>query len=142
MKKGKGRGRGGSRDPRAGQFPVCEEGQVYARVTKMLGDARVLATGTDGRERTCKIAGRMRKREWVRIGDVVLVSLREFEAEGSKADVVFRYSDLEVRQLSRLGERVHVPNTDADDGEDDLIDFEQHEEVGSDGGGSIDFATV
>lgn len=140
MKKGKGRG--GSRDQKTRQFPVREDGQVYARVTKMLGDARVQTTCTDGRERTCKIAGRMRKREWVRAGDLVLVSLREFEADGSKADVVFRYNDTEVSQLVRFGERVHVPRADADEGDDDMIQFEKADDAVSDGGDSIDFAAM
>ena len=139
----KKRGGTGSCAAKAREFPVCKAGQLYARVTKMLGDARVLTTGTDGQERTCKIAGRMRKREWVRIGDLVLVSLREFEADGSRADVVFRYNEIEVRLLGRLGEQLHVPRADGDEAaDDDLIQFEPPDATGSDGGDSIDFAAL
>lgn len=132
-KKGKGRGRG-SRDAKPSDCPVREQGQVYARVTKMQGSMRVLATGTDGREHACKIAGRMRKREWVNVGDLVLVSLREFD--GSKADLVYRYSDAEARQLCRMGEDVHVPRGEDAEDDEDLIRFEQAE--ASDDAGSID----
>ena len=106
------------------EFPVRGDEQVYARVTKMLGNGRLLATGTDGTERMCTIRGSMRKREWVRVGDTVLLALREFGDQ--RADVVFRYSDLEVQRLRKLGEDVAV--RDAESEEDDVVEFEAQEE--------------
>lgn len=103
-------------------FPVCTEGQLYARVTKMLGNGRLLATGVDGAERPCKIRGSMRKKVWIAVGDTVLLALRELGSDG-KADVVFRYTDDEVRRLHRMGEEVIVKNAEAVE-EDDGVVFE------------------
>ena len=83
-------------------MPLREDGQVYASVTKMLGNGRLMAVCGDGVERLCTIRGSMRKREWVQVGDTVLVALRDFQDH--KADVVHRYQDAEVHRLRKLGE--------------------------------------
>lgn len=106
---------------RSREVPVREEGQQYARVTKMLGNGRLMAACGDGVERLCKIRGSMRRREWVRVGDVVLVALRDFQDD--KADVVFRYQDAEVHRLKRLGEEVAVETRAPEDEEDDAHDL-------------------
>lgn len=86
--------------------------QCYARVLKMLGDRRLLAKCDDGIERKCRICGRMKKREWISVGDVVLVCLRDL---GPSADIVYRYSEAELKTL-----RLAIPD-DTDD--DDNIEF-------------------
>jgi translation initiation factor 1A len=110
---------------RGRDMPLREDGQLYARVTKMLGNNRVMAACGDGQERLCTIRGSMRRREWVRVGDVVLVALRDFQDD--KADVVFKYKDDEVHRLKRLGEDVvAAPQDDDDDAgaDDDVVAFE------------------
>lgn len=106
---------------RGREMPLREDGQLYANVTKMLGNNRVMAMCGDGQERQCKIRGSMRRREWVRVGDVVLVALRDFQDD--KADVVFRYQDAEVHRLKRLGEEVAVETRAPEDEEDDAHDL-------------------
>jgi translation initiation factor 1A len=44
----------------------------------------------------------MRKRVWINIGDIVLVSLREFQ--DSKADIIHKYTPDEARSLKAYGE--------------------------------------
>lgn len=105
-------------------MPYREDGQTYGRVTQMLGNGRVLAQCEDGASRLCRIRGSMRKRDWVRVGDTVLVALRTFQDE--KADIVFKYEDGEVARLRRLGE-IAAPKAEAasEDAEDDGgIDFD------------------
>lgn len=114
---------------RSREVPFREDGQAYARVTQMLGNGRVLAKCADGMERLCKIRGAMRKREWVHVGDTVLVALREFQ--DAKADVVFRYQDAEVRQLARLGEdiKVSIEAEEAECGDDMHVEFEGEDDA-------------
>ncbi len=100
-------------------MPLREDGQVYAQVAKMLGNGRVLATCADGEERLCKIRGSMRKREWVHVGDTVLVALRDFQ--DTKADIVYKYQENEVHRLRKLGEDLVVQRSDSDD---DAVCFE------------------
>ena len=82
----------------------------------------------DAIERIGKIRGSMRRSEWISVGDVVLVSLREFQ--DTKCDVLMRYSLDEVRKLKRLGGldvallSVDHPGEADDDTNENLIDFE------------------
>lgn len=107
---------------RGREMPLAEDGQLYARVTKMLGNNRVLAMCNDGQERQCTIRGSMRRRDWVRPGDTVLVALRDFQ--DAKADVVFRYKDDEVHRLRKLGEDLVVDQPEDEENGDDVVAFE------------------
>lgn len=91
------------KERRGREMPFAENAhQQYARVTTMLGNNRVRAKFSDGSERLCKIRGSMRRREWVRVGDVVLVATRELA--GDTGDIIFRYQPAEVARLRKLGE--------------------------------------
>ncbi len=75
-------------EERLGRFSGRTEGQDYARVLRMLGDRRVLCFCNDGVERVCKIRGalcRGAKRQIIRVDDIVLISLRDFE-DSSESD--------------------------------------------------------
>jgi len=79
--------------------------QDYAIVRKMLGDSRILAfCDRDQKEKMCIIRGKMKKRVWIRKGDLILVSRRDFSTEGEKCDVIHKYSDDDFRKLRKMGE--------------------------------------
>ncbi len=44
---------------------------------------------TDGEVRLCRIRGKMKRRMWIREGDVVLISPWDFDPK--RADIVWRY---------------------------------------------------
>ena len=78
------------------------DGTEYALVVKMLGNGRLEANCFDGVTRLGLIRGKLRKRVWIHPGDLVLVSLRDFE-EG-KCDVLSKYTPDEARILAKQGE--------------------------------------
>ncbi|GAA5965380.1 hypothetical protein JCM8115_002014 [Rhodotorula mucilaginosa] len=103
-----------------------EEGQEYAQVIKMLGNGRVEAMCFDGEKRLGHIRGKMRKKVWINQGDIVLLSLRDFQ--DGKADVIQKYSSDEARKLKQYGElpeTAKINETDVYGGEDgdDMVDF-------------------
>merc|ERR1711972_1071253 len=59
----------------------------------------------DGKERLCNIRGKMRKKVWIGVGDIVLLGLRDFQDE--KADVIQKYKPDEARRLKAQG---HIPD--------------------------------
>ena len=61
----------------------------------MLGNGRVEAQCFDGTKRLAHIRGKMRKKVWINQGDIVLLSLRDFQDD--KADVIVKYTPDEVR---------------------------------------------
>ena len=101
----KGNSKGGSKQDDLGRkrpLQLKVDGTEYGTVTKMLGGGRVEAKCfSDGVIRNCAICGRMRKKVWISVGDIVLISLRDFQ--DSKADIVHKYAVDEARQLKTLG---------------------------------------
>ncbi|HID16683.1 TPA: translation initiation factor eIF-1A [Candidatus Bathyarchaeota archaeon] len=78
------------------------EGQLLGVVTQMLGYDRLMVKCTDGRERVCRIRGKMKRKVWIKVGDVVLVAPWEFQPE-TKGDVLWRYMESQVATLRRKG---------------------------------------
>ena len=68
-----------------------EEGQDYGRVLRLLGDRRVACFCNDAKERICKIRGAMckgPKKQKLEIGDIVIISFRDFEESNSVGDII------------------------------------------------------
>lgn len=59
---------------------IRKPGQMPARALKLLGNRQVLCYCNDDVIRNCHIRGGMKGRAWVNIGDVVLISLREWSS--------------------------------------------------------------
>ncbi len=59
------------------------DGQLYARVLRMLGDRRVTCFCNDGVERICKIRGALckgPKKQRITVNDIVIISCRTFDS--------------------------------------------------------------
>ena len=63
---------------------------VLGVAVKMLGGERVLVKCQDGKERLCRIRGKLKRRVWVREGDIVLVSPWDFQSD-TRGDIFWRY---------------------------------------------------
>ena len=105
-----------------------EEGQEYAKVTKMLGNCRIMAICHDTKERMCRIRGAMRKRRWINIGDYILVSLRDFS--DTMVDVIHLYEKDDIDYLCSTKDiTLSNFNTEQDEAQSDLVDFTNEEPV-------------
>lgn len=119
------------------QTPFAEEGQEYAKVTKMLGNCRVSAETMAGAEVQCKIRGSMQRRVYLAVGDWVLVAARDFTGDmskglavGDKADVIDKYTPQEVAYLQKIGEICQNKEVQEDDDDlEALIHFEDIEGI-------------
>merc|ERR1712079_460241 len=105
-----------------------EDGQEYGQVQRMLGNGRCEVFCFDNVKRLCHIRGKMRKKVWVSQGDIVLVSLRDFQDE--KGDIIVKYTSEEARNLKTYGElpdNVRINETDMMEGElsDDGVQFDE-----------------
>jgi translation initiation factor 1A len=74
---------------------------ILGIVTKNLGFTRMIVKCEDGNIRQCRIRGKMKKRNWVREGDVVLVSPWDFQED--KGDIIFRYTGNQAYWLKSKG---------------------------------------
>ncbi|CAK0834875.1 unnamed protein product [Prorocentrum cordatum] len=104
-----------------------EDGQEYGQILRMLGNGRCEVSCFDGVKRLCHIRGKMRKKVWVNQGDIVLVSLRDFQDE--KGDIIVRYTPDEARNLKTYGElpdTVKINETDiVDELSEDGVEFDE-----------------
>ena len=103
-----------------------EESEEYAQIIKILGDGRFQCKCADGVDRIAHVRGKMRKRTWLANGDIILVSIREFEPE--KCDVVEKYKEKEVAKLKSVGE---IPDTMV------LVNSGENEEKNDEEGGIV-----
>jgi translation initiation factor 1A len=79
---------------------VPRRNEILGLVQQMLGTGRLRVKCLDGKIRMCRIPGRMRKRVWVREGDVVIVELGDVQSD-TKGDIKYRYTRDQVRWLER-----------------------------------------
>lgn len=82
------------RSPRKGEIPGIVE--------QILGHGKLKVRCNDKNIRLCRIPGKMKKRIWIREGDVVLVKPWDFQSD-EKADVIWRYTRTEANYLERRG---------------------------------------
>ena len=75
---------------------------VIGIAKKMLGDDRLMVSCQDGNERLCRIRGKMKRRMWIRVGDIVLVSPWETQSD-IRGDVIWRYTRNQAEVLRRKG---------------------------------------
>lgn len=78
------------------------QGDTLGVVVKLLGFDRILVKCQDGHERLCRIRGKMKRRVWIREGDVVLVSPWDFQSD-ARGDVVWRYTQAQADMLRKKG---------------------------------------
>ena len=81
-------------------LPVAND--VLCVVVKLLGFDRVLVKCQDGNERLCRIRGKMKRRVWIREGDMVLVSPWDFQSN-SRGDILWRYTKSQADWLRKNG---------------------------------------
>lgn len=77
--------------------------EVLGIVQQRLGGSRMRVLCLDGKERICRIPGRLRRELWVRDNDVVIVEPWELGGD-AKGDIIHKYrSKVEVEFLKRKG---------------------------------------
>jgi translation initiation factor 1A len=93
-------------------FLEKQDDQQYGRVLRNLGGRNMLIYCNDNKIRLCHICGAMRKFNWLSVGDIVIISLREFEKkpeagskEYEKGDILAKY---DVEHLGKLKKQPNV----------------------------------
>ena len=82
-------------------LPNRKVNEMFAIADNILGGRRVRSICEDGESRLARIPGKMRRRQWVREGDLIVIQPWEFQDE--KANVCMRYTKTQSLYLSRKG---------------------------------------
>lgn len=81
---------------------IPEEKEILGTIVARIGATRFIVACADGRERMCRVPGRLKRDVWVKEGDVVLVVPWPVEGE-KKGDIVWRYKPIEADWLRQRG---------------------------------------
>jgi len=82
------------------RLPRGEE--VLGILDRRLGGSRCEVRCLDGKTRICRIPGRLRRRLWVREGDILLVEPWEYGGD-AKGDIIYKYRQVQVEWLRKHG---------------------------------------
>jgi translation initiation factor 1A len=90
------------------QIPVfveAQDDQLYGRVLQVLGNRNTLVYCNDNVVRLCHIRGSIRKDMWINVGDIILVSLRDFlqdkKDKYEKGDIIHKYDSDHYSKLKK-----------------------------------------
>ncbi len=75
---------------------------VLGLAAKILGAERILVKCQDGKERVCRVRGKLKRRVWIREGDIVLVSPWDFQSD-TRGDIFWRYRKNQTEWLRNKG---------------------------------------
>jgi translation initiation factor 1A len=81
---------------------IPQENEVLGISEKLLGYDRVMVRCQDGMTRLCRIRGKMKRKVWIRLNDVVLVSPWDFQSD-TRGDIVWRYKENQTKWLRSSG---------------------------------------
>jgi len=76
--------------------------QTLGILEQRVGGSRAKVRCLDGKTRICRIPGRLKRRLWVREGDLVLIEPWELSGD-EKGDIIFKYKKNQVDFLKKKG---------------------------------------
>jgi translation initiation factor 1A len=80
-------------------LPRRSRGEIFGIASQLMGAARIRVMCEDSVSRMGRITGKMKKKMWIREGDLLI--LRPWGFQEGKADILFRYSRTQSQYLSR-----------------------------------------
>lgn len=80
-------------------LPNRNKNEMFAIADQLMGGSRIKVVCADGKARMARIPGRMKRRQRVRAGDLVII--KPWDIQNDKADIVFRYRRTQAMILSR-----------------------------------------
>ena len=67
----------------------------------LVGGDNIIVKCTDGKVRTCRIRGKIKRRMWIRDNDLVLIAPWDFQSE--RADIIWRYISAHAEKMKADG---------------------------------------
>jgi len=80
-------------------LPKKHEKQIFAIADQLLGGSRMIVICEDGKSRMARIPGKMKRKQRIRAGDLLII--KPWEIQDEKADIVFRYKKTQAITLSK-----------------------------------------
>ncbi len=88
-------------EPVRAPMPKKPKREIFGIADQLMGASKIKVMCEDGKSRMGRIPGKLKKRMWMREGDLLII--RPWEFQDAKADVVYRYTRTQASYLSRKG---------------------------------------
>lgn len=82
-------------------------GELLGVVSRSLGATNFVVFCSDKNERTCSIPGRLKRKFWIKEGDIVLVKPWVVQSN-ERGDIIWRYSIMDKNLLKQKGFEIPV----------------------------------
>ena len=83
------------------RVPLPRGKEVLGVLLNRLGGNKMMITCMDGKERNCRVPGRLKRGLWLRPGDIVIIE--PWELDNNKGDVLLKYKPNQVAWLKKNG---------------------------------------
>ncbi len=77
-------------------------GEIMGTVIEMMGGSRMTVKCFDGKERLCRIPGKIKKKLVIKSGDYVIIQPWSVQSD-ERGDIAYRYNSFQLDQLKRKG---------------------------------------
>ena len=81
------------------RLPKKDNNEMFAIADRLMGGSRINVICADGQSRLARIPGKMKRKQRVRAGDLVII--KPWDIQNEKADIVYRYKRTQSVILSR-----------------------------------------
>ena len=81
------------------KLPNRNNNEMFAIADRLMGGSRINVVCADGKSRMARIPGRIKRRQRVRAGDLVII--KPWDIQNDKADIIYRYRKTQAIILSR-----------------------------------------
>lgn len=81
--------------------PLPRGEEIIGIIEQRLGGNKMMVSCLDGKSRNCRVPGRLKRKLWLRPGDVVIVE--PWELDKDKGDVILKYKPNQVEWLKKKG---------------------------------------
>ena len=88
-------------EQKVARAPLPRKTEVIGIIEQRLGGNKMMVDCLDGKKRNCRVPGRLKRKLWLRPGDVVMIE--PWELDFDKGDVVFKYRPNQVEWLKQNG---------------------------------------
>ena len=83
------------------RVPLPRGEEVIGTVEQRLGRNKMFVNCLDGKTRNCRVPGRLKRKLWLRPGDVVMVE--PWELDKNKGDIILKYKPNQIEWLKKKG---------------------------------------
>jgi len=79
--------------------PLPKKGQIIGIIEQRLGGNKMMVNCLDGKQRNCRVPGRLRRKLWLRPDDIVIVE--PWELDNNKGDIIYKYRTNQIEWLKK-----------------------------------------